>query len=133
MDVGLIGGTRVLTDTGDVAKIREAGRRRRLFKLAVVFLLVADYTLARWLGGDAVHWGWPHFSLPQGVQDQLPAFILITVLCLVIVGPMLMMGRSPHVTYRPSEISTTLDAYTHVMPLERSVSVSKERSTFPSS
>jgi len=60
MDVGLIGGTRVLTDAGDVAKIREAGRRRRLFKLAVVFLLIADYTLARWLGGDAVHWGWPY-------------------------------------------------------------------------
>jgi ATP-dependent Zn protease len=109
MDVGLIGGSRVLGSAGDVAKIREAGRRRRLFKLAVVFLLALDYTFARWLGGDPVHWGWPHFSLPQGVQDQLPAFILITVLCLVLVGPMLMMGRSPHVMYRPSEISTTLD------------------------
>jgi len=51
----------------------------------------------------------PHISLPQAVQDQLPAFILITVLCLVLVGPMMMMGRSPHTTYRPSEISTTLD------------------------
>ena len=94
---------------GDVARIREAGRRRRLFKFAVVVALVADYALARWLGGDPVHWGMPHFSLPQAVQDQLPAFILISVLCLVLVGPMMMMGRSPHTTYRPSEISTTLD------------------------
>ena len=99
----------VLGAAGDVARIREAGRRRRLFKVAVVVALVADYSFARWLGGDPVHWGMPHISLPQAVQDQLPAFILITVLCLVLVGPMMMMGRSPHTTYRPSEISTTLD------------------------
>src|SRR6476620_2368824 len=109
MDVGLIGGSRVLGAAGDVARIREAGRRKRLFKLAVVVLLVADYAFARWLGGDPVHWGMPHISLPQAVTDQLPAFILITVLCLVIAGPMVMMGRSTHTTYRPSEISTTLD------------------------
>ena len=109
MDVGLIGGSRVLGAAGDVARIREAGRRRRLFKIAVVVLLVADYAFARWLGGDAVHWGLPSISLPQAVQDQLPAFILITVLASVLLAPMLMMGRSPHVMYRPSEISTTLD------------------------
>jgi len=109
MDVGLIGGSRVLGAAGDVARIREAGRRKRLFKLAVVVLLVADYAFARWLGGDPVHWGMPNISLPQAVTDQLPAFILITVLCLVIAGPMVMMGRSTHTTYRPSEISTTLD------------------------
>jgi cell division protease FtsH len=109
MDVGLIGGSRVLGAAGDVARIREAGRRRRLFKIAVVVLLVADYAFARWLGGDPVHWGLPSISLPQGVQDQLPAFILITVLASVLLAPMLMMGRSPHVMYRPSEISTTLD------------------------
>jgi cell division protease FtsH len=109
MDVGLIGGSRVLGAAGDVARIREAARRKRLFKLAVVVLLIADYAFARWLGGDPVHWGMPSISLPQAVTDQLPAFILITVLCLVIAGPMVMMGRSTHTTYRPSEISTTLD------------------------
>jgi ATP-dependent Zn protease len=109
MDVGLIGGSRVLGDAGDVARIREAGRRRRLFKVAVVVALIADYTFARWLGGDPVHWGMPDISLPQAVQDQLPAFLLIIVLASVLLAPMLMMGRSPHVMYRPSEISTTLD------------------------
>ena len=34
MDVGLIGGSRVLGAAGDVARIREAGRQKRLFKLA---------------------------------------------------------------------------------------------------
>ena len=64
MDVGLIGGSRVLGAAGDVARIREAGRRRRLFKLAVVVALVVDYTVARSLGGDPVHWGWPSITLP---------------------------------------------------------------------
>jgi cell division protease FtsH len=109
MDLGLIGGSRVVGAAGDVARIREAGRRRRLFKVAVVALLAADYVVARWAGGSPVQWGWPDISLPQAVQDQLPAFILITVLATVLLAPMLMMGRSPHVMYRPSEISTTLD------------------------
>ena len=108
MDVGLIGGSRVLGAAGDVARIREAGRRRRLFKLAVVVAArrrLRVRALARRrpgaLGPAA------HLAAAGACQDQLPAFILITVLCLVIVGPMLMMGRSPHVTYRPSEISTS--------------------------
>jgi ATP-dependent Zn protease len=109
MDVGLIGGSRVIGATGDVARIRQAGRRRRLVKIGVVALFVADYVLARRLGGNPVHWGWPDVALPQAIQDQLPALILIGVLAAVLVAPMLMMGRSPHITYRPSEIPTTLD------------------------
>lgn len=64
MDVGAIGGNHVLAGRADVERIRERDRRKRLFRLAVLGLLVADYVLARWLGGDPVHWGWPHVSLP---------------------------------------------------------------------
>ena len=109
MDVGLIGGSRVLGAAGDVARIREAGRRRRLLKLGLVALLIADYTFARWLGGDPVHWGPPHITLPPTLATYLPQILLILGLILVLGGPMLLMGRSPHTTYRPSEISTTLD------------------------
>ncbi len=109
MDVGLIGGNQVLGASGDVARIREADRRRRLFRWAVVALLIGDYVLARWLGGDAVHWGWPEISLPPAIQALLPSIVLIVILGAVIVGPMMMMGRSPHVMYRPKEIATTLD------------------------
>ncbi|MGZ4675830.1 MAG: AAA family ATPase [Acidimicrobiia bacterium] len=109
MDVGLIGGADVLGAHGDVARIREAGRRKRLFRFAVVALLVADYAFARWLGGDPVHWGLPQIHLSPTMQDHVPSFILIAVLGGVLLVPMLLMGRSPHVTYRPSEIPTTLD------------------------
>ena len=109
MDLGLIGGSQVLAGRADVAAVRERDRRKRQMRMALVALLVVDYVLARWLGGDPVHWGWPHIQLPGFIQDIFPQLLLIIVLCAVLLGPMLMMGRSPHVMYRPSEISTTLD------------------------
>jgi ATP-dependent Zn protease len=109
MDVGLIGGAHVLAGRADVAKVREHDRRRRLFRMGVAALLLGDYLLARRLGGDPAHIGWPHIHLSPAMQDHLPSFILIAVLAGVLLVPMLLMGRSPHVTYRPSEISTTLD------------------------
>jgi cell division protease FtsH len=109
MDVGLIGGNEVLADRADVARIRERDRRRRLLRLAVVLLLVGDYVLARKLGGDSVHWGWPDISLPPTLMEYMPQILLIGALIAVIAGPMLFMGRSPHVMYRASEIETTLD------------------------
>ena len=36
MDVGLIGGSTVLGAAGDVARVREAGRRKRLLRMAMV-------------------------------------------------------------------------------------------------
>ena len=109
MDVGLIGGNEVLAGRADVARIRERDRRRRMIKLGIVALLVADYVLARKLGGDPVHWGWPDISLPPTLAAYLPQMLLILALVAVIAGPMMFMGRSPHVMYRPSEIGTTLD------------------------
>ncbi len=109
MDVGLIGGNEVLAGRADVARIRERDRRRRMVKLGIVALLVADYILARRLGGDPVHWGWPDITLPPTLVQYLPQMLLILALVAVIAGPMMFMGRSPHVMYRPSEIGTTLD------------------------
>lgn len=109
MDIALVGGNSVLKGTGDVARIREAGRRRRMFKYIVLAVLIADYSLARWIGGDPVHWGWPDITIPPAIQDQIPALILITVLATVLLAPMLLMGRSPHTMYQSSEIPVTLD------------------------
>ena len=107
MDVGLIGGTTVLGASGDVARIREAGRRKRLLRIGIVLALALDYPTARLLGGDPVTWGIP--SLPSTWSDQLPAFILVGLLASVILVPMLAMGRSQHTMFRPSEITVGLD------------------------
>jgi len=109
MDVGLIGGSRVLGAHGDVARIRETARRRRLIRLGVVALFVADYMVARWLGGNPVHLGMPRFHVPPAWENLIPSIVLILVLGAVLVVPMLLMGRSPHVMYRPRDIETTLD------------------------
>ena len=109
MDVGRIGGSTVLGADGDVARVREAGRRRRMLRMAIVALLVLDYPLARLLGGDPVHWGLPNFNIPPEWQGQLPGFLLILILGSVLLVPMMLMGRSPHTVYSSSEISVRLD------------------------
>lgn len=107
MDLGLIGGSQVVGRDGDVARIREAGRRRRLVRTLLIVALVIDYPLARALGGHPVDFSMP--AIPQQWQEMIPSFILIGVLGSVLLVPMLMMGRSPHTVYRPSEITVGLD------------------------
>ena len=107
MDLGLIGGSQVVGRDGDVARIREAGRRRRLIRTLLIVALLVDYPLARAMGGQPVHFSMP--TIPQQWQDMIPSFILIGILASVLLVPMLMMGRSPHTVYRPSEISVGLD------------------------
>ena len=109
MDVGLIGGSTVLGASGDVARVREAGRRKRLVRMLVVLALALDYPLARLLGGDPVTWGLPHLNLPPEWQGMLPSLVMVLLLGSVLVVPMMLMGRSPHTVYRPSEIPVKLD------------------------
>ena len=109
MDLGLLGGEKVLGAQGDVARVREAGRRRRLVRMAIVLALVLDYPLARLLGGHPVVWGLPNLNLPPEWQGMLPSLVLVLILGSVLVVPMMLMGRSPHTVYRPSEIPVKLD------------------------
>jgi ATP-dependent Zn protease len=103
-----LGGSTVLSGRQfDVARIREGSRRRRLWKLLFVLMPLAvylDYRLA------SMNWIRP--GLPPLSQTQLQILLplgLIFVLCIVLVVPMVAMGKSPHVRYDPSEIDTTLD------------------------
>ncbi|MEP6625824.1 MAG: AAA family ATPase, partial [Acidimicrobiia bacterium] len=109
MDVGLIGGSTVLSTRGDVARVREAGRRKRLLRLAIVAMIALDYPLARAFGGHPVHWGWPRLNLPPEWSQMLPGLLMVMILGGVLLVPMMLMGRSPHTVYRPSEIPVRLD------------------------
>ncbi len=109
MDLGLLGGEKVVGAQGDVARVREAGRRRRLVRMAIVLALLLDYPLARLLGGHPVVWGLPNLNLPPEWQGMLPSLVLVLILGSVLVVPMMLMGRSPHTVYRPSEIPVKLD------------------------
>ncbi len=107
MDLGLIGGSQVIGRAGDVAQMRESGRRRRLVRNLLILAVVIDYPLARYLGGQPVQFRMP--EIPPQWQEMIPSFILISILAAVLLVPMLMMGRSPHTVYRPSEITVGLD------------------------
>jgi cell division protease FtsH len=88
----------------DVGVSRERARQGRLRRLALILA-----PLAIWLGIRAILWPgrvvvMPH--IPSAALPYLPAIVLMLVLVLVIAGPMLGAGRSPHILYRPSEIDT---------------------------
>jgi cell division protease FtsH len=91
----------------DVGASRERARQGRLRRAAIVLA-----PLALWVAVRAVLWPGRVVVLPQVSHTlllYLPALALVVVLALVMVGPLLGAGRSPHVLYRPSEIDTSFD------------------------
>jgi ATP-dependent Zn protease len=110
IDVRLLGRGEVLGGSlGDVARQRERSRRRRIGRILLALAPFAAYAWWRIAVGRPVHLGWPHVSLPAGFHDYLPGLLLIVVLGLVLAVPMAGAGRSPHVTFRPSEIPVRFD------------------------
>ena len=104
MDLKSIGQAAVLrTAVADVAVARERARQTRLLKLALVLGPLAAWFWLRLVSGNPVQ---PGISNPIPVE-LMPALVLMVVLCAVLILPLLGAGRSPHVLYRPSELSTS--------------------------
>jgi ATP-dependent Zn protease len=118
-DLAEMGGSEVLTGGLDVSRIREATRRRRLWRVALVMMPVFLFFWYRILSGNPIRFGFPHLSDTQ-MQIFLPLG-LIVVLCIVLVVPMVTMGRSPHIRYDASEISTSLDDVVGIGPVKDEV------------
>ncbi len=109
MDVRMLGSAEVLRGAvGDVARQRETHRRRRVLKVGLVLAVIALFFYWRLIGGNPVRFGWPDLTIPAGLKDYLPGFLLIIVLGGVLIVPLATAGRSPHTLYRPSEIPVTL-------------------------
>ncbi len=97
-----IGRARVLDGrTTDVARARERSRRSRLRVVALVLLPIF---LALSVRAALTRAGLPGVHLPAGDARYLPALVLVVLLGMVLLGPLLGAGRSPHVLYRPGEI-----------------------------
>jgi cell division protease FtsH len=99
---GVLGGA-----LADIAAAREAARRSRLRRVALVLALPAVFLWVRVLSGNPVGWGMP--DLGPELTSYLPALGLVLLLGAAVLVPMLGAGRSPHVLYRSSEIETSLD------------------------
>jgi cell division protease FtsH len=114
-----MGGADVLANTLDVSRIRESTRRGRLWRLLLLLVPLTGYFYYRILTHNLITPGLPHFSATE-VQLLVPVG-LIVVLCLVLVVPMMAMGKSPHVRYDASEISTSLDDVVGLGPVKDEV------------
>ena len=106
--LGALGGTGMAVHaTTDVGIHRERARTTRLQRLAVLLAIVAGLLVVRDLLFPTSSVPLPH--LPASFDPYLPAMLLISVLALVMVVPLLAAGRSPHVLFRPDELSMSFD------------------------
>ena len=94
-------------ELADVGASREHARQGRLRRLAVVLTPFAVWLLVRAVLFPGRVVVLPH--VPSGLVPYLPAVGLMVVLVLVMLGPILGAGRSPHVLYRPSEIDVRFE------------------------
>jgi ATP-dependent Zn protease len=93
--------------TTDVGAHRERSRTTRLQRLAWVLGPILLLLVLRDVLDPGASLPVPHF--PASLQPMLPAIALITVLILVMVIPLLGAGRSPHILYRPDELTMGFD------------------------
>ena len=91
----------------DVGAHRERARTTRLQRVALVLAVIAILLVLRDVFDPGASVPAPH--LPASLQPMLPAIVLITVLILVMVIPLLGAGRSPHILYRPDELTMSFD------------------------
>jgi cell division protease FtsH len=89
--------------TVDVVRQREATRIRRITRLAWVLAPITVYLWHRILIGNPMTFGFPH--LTQTETQNLPIFIIVGALLMIVVLPVAVAGRSPHVRFQPSEIT----------------------------
>jgi len=100
-------GSRVLTMAGaDVGETRERKRRLRWVRLAA-----AVWTAVAVLWWRALAWdgGGGFVPLPSVDPFLLTIVVFFGLLLAMAVGQQVVSGRSPHVLYRPEQISTTLE------------------------
>jgi len=93
--------------TTDVGAHKARARSGRLQRLAVVLGIVAILLVLRdvFAPGMAL----PTPSIPSALTPFLVPLALIIVLTMVMVVPMVVAGRSPHILYRPDELTMTFD------------------------
>jgi ATP-dependent Zn protease len=104
-DIGLMGGGAVVPL--DVGRVREATRRRRLWRIFLVLAPVAAYMYYRIFTWNPLRPGLPHLNESQWMMVAM--FLFLFVIAIGSVGMMAGAGRSPATRFDPSEIDVTLD------------------------
>lgn len=101
----------------DVGKARERARRHRLVRVAVVLAPVAA-----WLWWPIITGG--HLFVPNvpAVDPMLWIVgVFFAVMIVVLLGTTVAAGRSPHITYRPEQLTTRLADIKGIGPIKEEV------------
>ena len=89
----------------DVGNHQRQARSSRLQRLCTVLGVIAIVLVLRDLFDRSATLPVPHF--PASLDPLIPAMALIFILGLVMVVPLLAAGRSPHILFRPDEMTMT--------------------------
>ncbi len=105
-----------MTPEHDIARDREAARRRRLARLLVVLLIFQAWLVVRAVQGQPAL---P--ALPAVDPLILVPIVFFAALLLLIVGTQLGSSRSPHLVYRPEQVDVRLDEVIGIDPIVEDV------------
>ena len=105
IDLHSLHGNRVFHGA-DVAAFRERSRQRRLLKVAIALSPLCLWLWVRLIGEGSVL---PRLRLSGQLAQTAPLFLLVIILGAALLVPLLAAGRSPHVLFRSSEITTSID------------------------
>ena len=106
-------------DTVDVARHREASRRRRLWKVFAILTPLAIWFYVRMALGRPVRAGLPHMSEFAWQMSLMGIFVV--VISAAVLLPLAFAGKSPHVRYDPSEIDVGFDDVVGLDPVRDEV------------
>ncbi|NND13747.1 MAG: AAA family ATPase, partial [Acidimicrobiia bacterium] len=99
----------------DVAETRERHRQRRLKRILIALSPIVIWWWFRFLSGNPVQFGLPPIS--EDLAIWMPGLILVALIGVVLIGPMLGNGRSPHVLYAPDQIDISFDDVKGIGPV----------------
>jgi cell division protease FtsH len=102
--VGAVGDSILVT--ADVSRARDRRRETRLRLLLAVLCLVLAWMVLRLATGHGL---FPSIPFPPSLDRYIPVFVVIALLSVVMLGPLLGAGRSPHMLIRPGETEVGLD------------------------
>ena len=120
MDLGTLANDRVVSGaTVDVVRQREATRLRRITRVAWVLVPIVVYLWHKILIGSPMRFGMPR--LTQTEIQNLPIFFIVGALFMIVIVPVAVAGRSPHVRFQPSEITVGFEDVVGLGPVRDEV------------
>ncbi len=99
----------------DVAETRERHRQRRLKRMLIALSPIVIWWWFRYLTGNPIEFGLPPIS--EDLAIWMPGLILVALIGVVLIGPMLGNGRSPHVHNAPDQKDVSFDDVKGIGPV----------------